>query len=36
MEGLLIYKYQLLGKGHIVATYTGDDAKKFTHRKHKQ
>ena len=33
MEGLLIYKYQLIGDGHIVATYTGDKAKKFSHRK---
>ena len=33
MEGLLIYKYQLIGNGHIVATYSGDNARKFTHRK---
>ncbi len=33
MEGLLIYKYILMGKGHIVADYAGTDAKPFTHRK---
>jgi glutamate-5-semialdehyde dehydrogenase len=33
MEGLLIYKYQLIGNGHIVATYTGENAKPFLHRK---
>jgi glutamate-5-semialdehyde dehydrogenase len=33
VDGLLIYKYQLIGDGHIVATYTGDDAKKFSHKK---
>jgi glutamate-5-semialdehyde dehydrogenase len=33
MEGLLIYKYQLIGNGHIVATYSGDNARKFTHKK---
>jgi glutamate-5-semialdehyde dehydrogenase len=33
VEGLLIYKYQLIGHGHIVATYTGDKAKPFLHRK---
>ena len=33
MEGLLIYKYQLIGNGHIVATYTGSHAKPFLHRK---
>jgi glutamate-5-semialdehyde dehydrogenase len=33
MEGLLIYKYQLIGNGHIVASYTGPHAKPFTHRK---
>jgi glutamate-5-semialdehyde dehydrogenase len=35
VEGLLIYKYQLIGKGHIVATYTGENAKRFLHRKSK-
>src|SRR6516162_7010669 len=33
VEGLLIYKYQLIGNGHIVATYSGDNAKPFLHRK---
>jgi glutamate-5-semialdehyde dehydrogenase len=32
LEGLLIYKYQLKGDGHIVADYSGG-TKKFTHRK---
>jgi glutamate-5-semialdehyde dehydrogenase len=36
VEGLLIYKYQLIGQGHIVATYTGDKAKPFLHRKKPQ
>jgi glutamate-5-semialdehyde dehydrogenase len=33
VEGLLIYKYQVIGNGHIVATYTGENAKSFLHRK---
>ena len=33
VDGLLIYKYQLIGDGHIVATYTGDNARPFLHRK---
>jgi len=33
MEGLLIYKYQLIGDGHIVATYSGEGARPFLHRK---
>ena len=33
LEGLLIYKWKLLGAGHIVANYSGPNAKKFTHRK---
>jgi len=33
LEGLLIYKYRLIGKGHIVADYVGKNAKKFTHRR---
>ncbi|MCF4970259.1 glutamate-5-semialdehyde dehydrogenase [Nostoc sp. CMAA1605] len=32
LEGLVTYKYQLTGDGHIVATYTGANAKAFTHR----
>ena len=33
VDGLLIYKYQLIGDGHIVATYTGENARPFLHRK---
>src|SRR5262249_9062403 len=33
VEGLWIYKYQLLGNGHIGATYTGPNARPFLHRK---
>jgi glutamate-5-semialdehyde dehydrogenase len=34
LEGLVIYKYKLLGSGQIVADYSGDNAKKkFLHRK---
>ncbi len=32
LEGLVTYKYQLVGDGHIAATYSGADAKSFTHR----
>ncbi len=32
LEGLITYKYQIVGDGHIAATYTGDSAKPFTHR----
>ncbi|MDL5502883.1 MAG: glutamate-5-semialdehyde dehydrogenase, partial [Candidatus Methanoperedens sp.] len=33
MEGLLIYKYALLGTGHKVADYVGKNARKYTHKK---
>jgi len=33
LEGLLIYKWKLLGAGQTVADYSGPNAKKFTHRK---
>lgn len=33
LEGLTIYKWILLGKGHVVKDYSGPDAKKFTHKK---
>jgi glutamate-5-semialdehyde dehydrogenase len=33
LEGLVIYKYRLSGKGHVVADYAGDGARQFTHRK---
>ncbi len=32
MEGLMIYKYVLIGNGHVVKDYVGKDAKKFTHK----
>ena len=32
LEGLVTYKYKVSGDGHIAATYTGTDAKPFTHR----
>ena len=32
LEGLVIYKYKLVGKGHVVKDYVGKNAKKFTHR----
>ncbi|MFG6102132.1 glutamate-5-semialdehyde dehydrogenase [Leptothoe sp. EHU-05/26/07-4] len=32
LEGLVTYKYQVVGNGHVVATYSGENAKPFTHR----
>lgn len=32
LEGLTTYKYYVVGDGHIVDTYTGGDAKHFTHQ----
>jgi glutamate-5-semialdehyde dehydrogenase len=32
LEGLVIYKWKLLGTGQVVADYSGSDAKKFTHK----
>ncbi len=32
MEGLLIYKWRLIGQGHIVADYAGSNAKLFSHK----
>ena len=32
LEGLVTYKYQVTGNGHIVSTYAGENAKPFTHR----
>lgn len=32
LEGLVTYKYQVEGNGHIAATYSGPNAKPFTHR----
>lgn len=33
LEGLTIYKYRLMGSGHVVADYVGEDARPFIHRK---
>jgi glutamate-5-semialdehyde dehydrogenase len=32
LEGLVIYKWRLVGNGHVVADYTGKGAKAFAHR----
>jgi glutamate-5-semialdehyde dehydrogenase len=32
LEGLVTYKYRLVGDGHIVADYVGANAKTFTHQ----
>ena len=32
LEGLVTYKYQVVGDGHVSVTYSGEDAKPFTHR----
>lgn len=32
LNGLVTYKYKLIGKGHVVADYTGESAKQYTHR----
>ena len=33
LEGLVIYKWMLIGTGQIVADYSGPNAKKFTHKR---
>jgi glutamate-5-semialdehyde dehydrogenase len=33
LEGLVIYQWRMMGDGHIVADYSGPNAKNFTHRK---
>jgi glutamate-5-semialdehyde dehydrogenase len=33
LEGLVIYKYELRGQGHVVADYAGKGGRRFTHRK---
>lgn len=33
MEGLMIYKYVLVGQGQVVKDYVGKDAKKYLHEK---
>ncbi len=32
LEGLVTYKYQVVGDGHVVASYAGPGARSFTHR----
>lgn len=32
LEGLVTYKYLLIGKGHVVASYTGKNARRFIHK----
>lgn len=32
LEGLVTYKYELIGEGHIVDTYSGENARPFSHR----
>lgn len=32
LEGLVTYKYQLVGDGHIASSYVGPDAQTFTHQ----
>ncbi|MDJ0716059.1 MAG: glutamate-5-semialdehyde dehydrogenase [Prochloraceae cyanobacterium] len=32
LEGLVTYKYKITGNGHVAATYTGQNAKPFTHK----
>ena len=33
LDGLVIYKWKLLGQGQVVADYTGENARMFTHKK---
>jgi glutamate-5-semialdehyde dehydrogenase len=33
LEGLMIYQWRMIGRGQIVADYSGPDAKPFTHRR---
>ncbi len=32
LEGLVIYQWRMIGNGHIVADYSGPDARTFSHR----
>ena len=32
LEGLITYKYRVVGDGHMAASYVGKDAQEFTHR----
>lgn len=36
LEGLLIYKWRMIGNGHIVADYAGKNARPFIHRRMKK
>jgi glutamate-5-semialdehyde dehydrogenase len=36
LEGLVIYKWKIIGSGQIVADYCGPNAKQFTHKKLKK
>lgn len=36
LEGLIIYKWRLMGNGHIVADYSGPNARSFTHQRLKK
>jgi glutamate-5-semialdehyde dehydrogenase len=36
LDGLVTYKYKLIGDGHIVADYTGETGRTFTHRNLKE
>jgi delta-1-pyrroline-5-carboxylate synthetase len=33
IEGLVTYKYKLVGRGHVVGAYSGPQARHFTHRR---
>jgi glutamate-5-semialdehyde dehydrogenase len=33
LEGLVIYQWRLLGDGHVVADFSGENARPFTHKK---
>jgi glutamate-5-semialdehyde dehydrogenase len=33
LDGLVTYKYLVMGNGHIVSSYVGENAKPFTHRR---
>ncbi len=33
LEGLVIYKWKLYGKGQVVSYYTGAEGREFTHKK---
>src|SRR5881397_3712107 len=32
LEGLITYKYKLIGEGHTAAMYSGRDARRFIHK----